>query len=375
LATTVTPAIVVLNASVTLAPTNPALQQSACLISVGGTTATTGTTTFCANLAAVTAILSASGNFAELTKMATTWFAQGTNTGVSVLELGASGGVGATQITSFGTWLTNNASQPVQPFYGYVLPNTWDTSNSTNVNTLAASYASATGKTYFAINSTSSNFANYTNKVMQVMVPGPTQGSTEHDAAAWMYQYVSQIPSASTPAAPMNLRALSNVTPWPYITAAGTAQLSTLTTILTGFGNYVDTGTEGGLGTLNIIKKGTNMDGNQSMFWYAGDWALVQMQVQIANALINAAQPGNARIWFDQFGINTLLGVINGVCLSGTQFGLFLSAIPSATPFNTYINANPANYEAGIYGGFSVALIPKLGFGQITLNLTVSNFA
>ena len=61
---TITPQIVNVVATTTTAPTAATLQQSGAFISVGGTNLTSGTYLYCANAAAVTAILSAAGNFA-----------------------------------------------------------------------------------------------------------------------------------------------------------------------------------------------------------------------------------------------------------------------------------------------------------------------
>ncbi len=108
--------------TVTQAPQPSQLQQSGALISVGGSTLATGSYQFCSSLSAVEAILSTAGNYAELTNMATTFFAQGTAAGVYVLELGVQStpqdGISALQ-----TWITDNPGV----FYGYCVPADWDT--------------------------------------------------------------------------------------------------------------------------------------------------------------------------------------------------------------------------------------------------------
>lgn len=112
--------IVKLNTSVTASPQPSQLQQSGALISLGGTTLTTNDTLFCATLADVTAILSSSGNYTEVTDMATTFFAQGSKVGVYVLELGAQSTVddGVAALT---TWITDNPGV----FYAYLTPADW----------------------------------------------------------------------------------------------------------------------------------------------------------------------------------------------------------------------------------------------------------
>ena len=85
---TTTAQIVNLNTTVTRAPTPSQLQQSGALVSVGGTTLTPGAYQFCSSLSALLSVLSTTGNYVELTNMATTFFAQGNSVGVYVLELG-----------------------------------------------------------------------------------------------------------------------------------------------------------------------------------------------------------------------------------------------------------------------------------------------
>ena len=70
------------NLTVQYPPEPSQLQQSGALISVGGSTLASGSYQYCASLSAVQAILSSAGNYAELTNMATTFFAQGRLQGV-----------------------------------------------------------------------------------------------------------------------------------------------------------------------------------------------------------------------------------------------------------------------------------------------------
>lgn len=118
---TITPQIVNLNVKVTQAPTASQLQQSGALVSVGGTTLAANAYQFCGSLSAVEALLSSAGNFIELTNMATTFFAQGTQIGVYVLELGANAVV-VDQAAALQTWLTNNPGV----FYAFLTPADWD---------------------------------------------------------------------------------------------------------------------------------------------------------------------------------------------------------------------------------------------------------
>lgn len=123
MATTITPTIVTVNTVVTQAPTPSQLQQSGALISVGGTTLATNSYQYCGELSALQGVISSAGNAVELTKMGTTFFAQGSTVGCYVLELGVQSTAQA-GITALQTWITANPGV----FYSYLVPATWDSS-------------------------------------------------------------------------------------------------------------------------------------------------------------------------------------------------------------------------------------------------------
>lgn len=122
MALTITPQIVNMTVQVTSAPTPSSLQQSGAIISVGGTTLTTGSYQFIGSVAALDLILSTAGNYAELTNMAKTFFDQGSAVGLYVLELGANTNV-VDQVNALNTWITDNPGV----FYSYLDPADWDT--------------------------------------------------------------------------------------------------------------------------------------------------------------------------------------------------------------------------------------------------------
>ena len=361
--------IVSVTATVAQAPAAPTLQQAGALVSVGGTSTTTGTLTYCGNLAAVTAILSATGNFAELTKMATTYFAQGTGNGVYVLELGASGGVVATQIGTLSTYIAANPGQ----IYAYLTPATWDASGAA-LNTLASNYSSATGMTYFFVTTTTGTLSAYTavNKAIFAVVPSPTAATSEFQAGSFFAQWLNNNPSAANPMKPMNFRYLYGVTPWALTGVSGGTNNATVGTLLTSFANVILSGAEGGI-TNALIRNGTTIDGNQAMFWWAVDWVLIQSKLLLANAVINGSN--GAPLPYNQFGINTLSAIANNLVTTGITDSVLLAGTITAVPFATYTNANPAAFAAGSYGGLSATVTPQLGFDSISFYLTATTFA
>lgn len=359
----ITSTIVTVNAQVTAAPTPSTLQQSGALVSVGGTTISANTSQYFGTLAAVVAALSSSGNYLEIQHMATTFFAQGNAVGLYILELGVEGSASA-GITALGTWITNNPGN----FYAYLTPATWDASGAA-LNTLAANYSSPTGKTYFFVTTTTNTITAYdvTTKAIIATVPSPTAAGTEFQAAALFYQWLSNLPSAANPVPPMAYRFLYGVTPWVQ-----TGNQASINTILTAYGNIVLTGAEGGISTATLFK-GTTMDGNQAMFWYAVDWLQINAKQLLAAAIINGSNE-NPPLYYNQNGINRLLSILEAIGSAGISFGLLLSASFVATPFLTYTQANPTNYAAGIYNGLSATVTPQAGFLTITFDIDAVQF-
>jgi hypothetical protein len=360
----ITSQIVQVDATVTSAPSPSTLQQSGAIVSVGGTTQTTGTYTYYSTLTALVAALSSAGNYLEVTHMATTFFAQGNEVGVYVLELGVVASAPA-GITALNTWIVANPGN----FYAYLVPATWDASGAA-LNTMAANYSSPTGKTYFFVTTTSGTLSAYTatTKAIVAIVPSPTAASSEFQAAAFFYQWLSNLPAIASPSPPMGFRYVYGVTPWT-LNGNGT----TISTILTAFGNIILSGAEGGISTATL-RNGTTMDGNQMMFWYAVDWLEIQAQQLLANAIINGSN-SNPPLYYNQAGINTLLAILDTIGFSGTSFGLLLAWSFAATPFAAYTAANPADYAAGKYAGFSGTVYPQRGFEAIVFFLDAVTFA
>lgn len=365
MATTITPRIVTVNTTVTLAPEPSQLQQSGAIISLGGTTLATNAYQYCGSLAQLTAILSTAGNFAELTAMGTTFFAQGNSVGLYVLELGVQSTV-PDGITALETWITANSSPQV--FYAYLTPEAWDASGAA-LNTMAANYSSPSGKTYFFVTTTSTTITAYAGtKSIYAFAPSPTATSTQFGAAADFYSMLANQPSAASPAYGLTYRFVYGDTPW----VRNSVNNALIDTILSAYGNVHLTGAEGGISTTSIYR-GTTMDGNQFKFWYAVDWFQIQAKLQMANAILNGAN-SNPPLYYNQQGINTLLSVAQAVLNSSVSFGLNLTGTLTATPFYTYVQANPADYAAGNYNGFAATITPQLGFETITFNLDATQF-
>lgn len=361
---TLTPTIVTLNTQVTAAPAPSTYQQSACIISVGATALSAGSSQYCGTLAAVQALLNTSGNYVEVGNMATTFFAQGQAVGVSVLELGSQGS-GSAAITALQNWV--NANPGV--FYVFVCPATWD-SNGAALNTMAANFSAPTSMMYFVVTTTQGTISAYapTTKAIFAVVDAPTVAAGEFTAAAFAYNMVVNNPSSASPMGPLAYRFLYGVTNW--VTSGNSAAINA---ILTAYGNLVLTGSEANI-TNACVFKGTTIDGTQFGWWYGIDWLQLNAKLALAGDVINGSN-SNPPLLYNQVSINTLLGDLEVEGANAVAAGLILSATFSAVPFTTYTTQNPNDYKAGRYNGFSCVAVGQNGFLTLQFNLDATQFA
>ncbi|MDN7820613.1 hypothetical protein [Burkholderia vietnamiensis] len=286
-----------------------------------------------------------------------------TATGTAVIQ---NGKVVAVTITNPGSGYT---AAPTVSFSGGGGTGAVATANlASALNILAGLYSSPTSKTYFFVTTSSTNLANYsTLKSVFAVVPSPLAPSTEFTAAAFFYQWLVNQPGASNKLAPMAYRYLYGVTAWP---AQGyNAQI---TTVLSGYGNLVLTGAEGGISTACIFK-GTLMDGTQAGWWYGIDWFQIQSKQALAAEVINGSNR-NPPLLYDQPGINSLEAVAEKTGASAVSFGCLQSIVVTATDFLTYTTQNPGMYTAGQYGGLAATAVGQNGFLTVTFNLDAVQF-
>lgn len=240
---------------------------------------------------------------------------------------------------------------------------------SSALNIMASNYASPTGKTYFFVSTSLANLPNYaTQKSIYANVVSPTAASTEFQTSVPFYQWLNNNPSTANQLAPMAFRYAYGVTPWAQM-----GNQTTITNILSAYGNLIGTGAEGGISSACIFK-GTLMDGQQASWWYGIDWIQIQVKQALAAAIINGSN-SNPPLLYDQAGINFLQKVAQQVASSAVTFGCALSAVVTAVPFGTYTTNSPNDYNAGIYNGLSCTAVGQNGFLSITFNLSAVSFA
>src|SRR6185437_14927754 len=184
-------------------------------------------------------------------------------------------------------------------------------------------------------------------------------GSTEFSLATAFWVWLNYNPKSSNKVTPFAFSFLFGATAFP---TQGNGSL--LTTLKAAFTNVVGTGAEGGISDL-IQLWGTTQDGNDATYWYSVDWVQINLDLNLANAVINGLA----------------FGTLTKTELSASDFNDALNAgtfagqvVVNAEPFIAYNSENPNDYSEGIYDGISVVYTPSRGFTQIVVNLVVQNF-
>ena len=326
---------------------------------------------------------------AELVAQVTTFFAQGAQQAIYVLELGLD--QPAAGVTALTAYIAANQINGYGPFYWYWVPRTW-AAEATFI-AFVGTFGTLTSKTYFAITTTSGQFAAYANKKAAfTMIEAPGIPVTEFTIGAPLYKALNYKPTATNKVTPFCYSDLFGVTQYPQPN-----NTTNINTWLAAFTNLVLNGAEGGL-TDTILRNGTMMDGKDFTYWYAVDWLQINVDRDVSAAVINGSNNPQNPLYYNQAGIDRLQAVIVNTITRGVQAGMILGApvqvsmSPSEfaaaiaagtfavqTPINAwnfrdYSIANPNDFAQGLYTGFSIAFTPNRGFSQIIISVNVSNF-
>ena len=216
--------------------------------------------------------------------------------------------------------------------------------------------------------------------------------STEFSRAAGWWRSLSFSPNGGNLVPPYNFGIEYGVTAFP---AQGTGSLTT--TLLGANIELVWTGAEGGIN--NTIIRGPNfLDGNAVNYWYSIDYAQLNSDIVLSNAVINGSNTPANPLYLSQAGINSLQAVLaqlastmvavglavgtpKQVELTSTAFAQNLSnglynglIVVNAVPFTSYYALSPGDYTLGKYAGFTMAFAPQLGFEMIVFNIIATGF-
>lgn len=325
------------------------------------------------------------GAVSELTRMNTTFWSQGRQQPVYVLELGP--GDAATGTAALTTYIAAN----LNTIYSFLVPADW--SADASMLTLANLYSDDDAMTYFWLTGTTGDMQDYEGvKSVFYLVPSPDAAATEFQCAAPFWKGLSYRPAETNKVTPFIYSYMLGVTPW-----SPSDDLSTLDDILNTKANYIGSGAEGGISN-KVLRNGTMMDGKAFNYWYSIDWAITNVRLNLTNAVMNGSNNAQNPLYYNQDGINRLQGVISNTIQRGVSFGMVFGAPlqlalePStftanydnseyaglspinAQPFITYSAANPDDFGNGLYSGFQFAITPNQGFTQIFISMNVSDF-
>ncbi|QIX97457.1 hypothetical protein [Cedecea sp. FDAARGOS_727] len=330
----------------------------------------------------------------EIIQMNTTFWAQGTTRAVYVLELGDVNAAGA--VDALGTFIDHDVSlgNTYQKIFSYLVPREWDAEST--FKTLANNFTSPGSMVKFFVTTAIATYQDWvTGKYPNVFagVEAPIIGSTEFSMAAPFQSSLVNDPGSSNMVPPMAWRFMYGVTEYP---AAGNGAL--LKTLQDNSINYIGTAAEGGLSNKMLVA-GHMLDGNPFNYWYSVAWCAINLELDLANEVINGSNTTVNPLYFEQRGINRLQNRALKTLRSGISYGLILgqvvdtrltqevfneeyekgtyagSAVINAVPFASYTGLNPSDYADGKYNGLSAVITPKRGFESITFNLNVTNFA
>jgi hypothetical protein len=373
----------------------------------------------------------------ELSQMATTFFAQGNEIGVWILELGYDNNP-TNNVTAFENWLQNN---PLT-VYGFLMPRRFG-SDPTILGTAAVPLsftnllkqyeAPSNTMEYFWLTVTPSTMSNLffpgqlgsggtkgtgsSFKDVIQMVESPTltdptlihvpasgvnpemyeipnylDPEGEFTLAAMFYNALAYRPSNTNRISPMAFKFLFGVTEYPQKNNG-----PLLRSFKSSNTNYVSTGAEGGI-SFTMVYEGVTLDGHDYFnWWYTIDWVQIEINLNLSNAIINGSNNPLAPLYYNQDGINFLEVVLLDTMQSAQTFGMVLGKIEmtgydgpdltaainggqfagkcnvNAVPFLNYSLANPGDYKIGEYDGLSTLFIPARGFIHILVNVVATD--
>lgn len=321
----------------------------------------------------------------ELTQMVSTYFSGNGVRAVDVLELGE--GTTTAGVAELAAFLIASAGT-TSAYYAYLVPREWD--NNAAFLTLIGQYVAPSKQVYFYVTTTLDNRAVYSGPAFKnvfALCEAPGVDSQEFSCAAPFGTALKQNPSATNKVPPLSYSPCFGTTDYPV-----RGNQTVLSELADSNVNWIGNGAEGGI-TTDILFQGKMSDGNFWNFWYSVDWARVNMDLALANEVINGSATSINPLYFNQQGIDRLQNRAAAVAQSGISYGLGngqvlltkLSAqqfqtnynaglyagkiVINAEPFATYAAENPADYGQGKYSGIACLWVPQLPFLNIFFNL------
>ena len=353
------PQIVTIDVSTTATETPSNLQQMGAIVCYGATTLATNTYSPISQMSDFTAI--ASSGSAETGEILTNFFAQGDGT-VYVLELGTSNSNPITE--GLAPFIVSNPKL----FYCYLIPYSLSANHTTDLVTLANAYVSDTSQVYFLFDDTEAHAVSFAGiKSVIASVPSASAStSTESISAGILYNILTATPSTAKKLAPFAFRYMYGYTAWPEI-----GNSTNFTRLRTENINIIGSGSSAGVSDT-LLFWGYTMDGKPISYWYAVDWAAINIARDLAYEIVIGSNSTTSPLVYDQRGITRLQARATQTLTTATAYGVIIGqSTVSAVDFATYVSENTGDFASGTYNGLSATITPMRGFEQITFYLTV----
>lgn len=329
----------------------------------------------------------------EIQQMNTTYWAQGSNRAVYVLELGEISVTSA--VAALGDFIDKDISlgNTYQKFFSYLVPREWD--GEPTFKTLTGLYTSPASLVYFFVTTTIATYPAWVATKNKSVIAGVESTNIPAGEFSMAFPFQSSLandPGSSNMVPPMAYRFGYGVTEYP-VEGNGTL----LKQLQDNSINYVGTAAEGGLSNKMLVA-GHMLDGNPFNYWYSVAWTAINLELDLANEIINGSNTTVNPLYYEQNGIDRLQRRALKTLRNGISYGLILgrvigtglaqqdfnteyekgtyagNAVINAVPFANYTSLNPSDYAAGKYSGLSAVMTPRRGFESITFNVNVTNF-
>lgn len=351
------PQIVYIDITTTSTETPSNLQQMGAIVSLGGTTLTTGTFQAITSAADFTAIAASTAASGVVNTSVTNFYQQGNGT-VYILELGAD----STYSVALDAFISANPNT----FYAYQLPGA-PVDTDANLASMCKNYVSQNSMTYFLFDCTLTQAAQFNGtKSVIACTNASTALATETSSIHVLYEIINAKPSSAKKLAPFAFRYMYGLTAWPE-----KGNQTAFANMKAAYLNFIATGAQGGVST-DLLFWGYCQDGKPISYWYAVDWVQINLARDLAYEIITGSNLTSNPLIYNQQGITRLQARASSTLDSGVSYGCIVgSPVVSAIDFGTYVTQNPGDYATGTYNGLSATITPMRGFEQITFYLNV----
>ena len=153
-------------------------------------------------------------------------------------------------------------------------------------------------------------------------IPNALDPEGEFTLASLFYNALAYRPSNTNRISPMAFKFLFGVTMYPQKNNGPLLrEFKSCNT------NYVTTGAEGGI-SFTMVYEGVTLDGHDYFnWWYTIDWVQIEINLNLSNAIINGSNNPLAPLYYNQDGINYLEVVLFRTMQSASTFGMILGKI------------------------------------------------